>query len=117
MALSLRNSRITDEIYIAEINGSILRSGMLGSAIGSMCGCVFLVLSMMDIIQIRLGYFTCGSSTAVWTFMLMVVFILTSLGFYMWTVVCTVLQPLPVYDGNNDAGIDAAPPRDIRIQV
>ncbi|KMZ67464.1 maternal effect embryoarrest 60 [Zostera marina] len=117
MALSLRNCSLTNEIYVAEIDGRILRSGMLGSAIGSMCGCFFLVMSVMDIIQIRLGYFTCGSSTAIWTSVLMVVFILTSLGLYICTVVSTVLQPLPVYDGNPGTGIDAAPPPDNLFQV
>ncbi|KAI3973208.1 hypothetical protein MKW92_012776, partial [Papaver armeniacum] len=61
------NSKDVDEALRAHINIKVLRFGMLGSAIGSviLMGCIFLMLSMVNVIEIRLGLLSCGSKAAV----------------------------------------------------
>ncbi|ERM96208.1 hypothetical protein AMTRI_Chr09g14740 [Amborella trichopoda] len=86
LAINLINSNEADEIFRARINGRLLRIGMLGSAAGSVLGCVFLVLSIVNVVQIRLGTLTCGShpaAQAVWT---LVVLVSTALVVYISTV-------------------------------
>ncbi|RZC86966.1 hypothetical protein C5167_030316 [Papaver somniferum] len=65
LAINLLNSKDVDEGLRAHINIKVLRFGMLGSAIGSVMGCIFLMLSMVNVIEIRLGLLSCGSKAAV----------------------------------------------------
>ncbi|KAJ8631825.1 hypothetical protein MRB53_025148 [Persea americana] len=46
----------------AHINKTILRLVILISAIGSVSGCLFLMLALANVVQIKLGTFGCGSS-------------------------------------------------------
>eukprot|EP00258_Populus_trichocarpa_P034047 XP_024450066.1 uncharacterized protein LOC7462456 isoform X2 [Populus trichocarpa] len=62
LAINLLNSKDVDDAFRARINLKVLRFGMMGSAIGSVMGCVFLMLSMVNVIQIRLGLLSCGIS-------------------------------------------------------
>lgn len=64
LALNLLNSKDVDEIFRAHINIKVLRWGMMASAVGSVMGCLFLMLSMVNVIQIRLGMLSCGSQSA-----------------------------------------------------
>ncbi|XP_057523095.1 uncharacterized protein LOC130802975 [Amaranthus tricolor] len=48
--------------YRAFIHTSGLRLGMLVSAIGSVCGCGFLMMALINVAQIKLGSLSCGSS-------------------------------------------------------
>ncbi|KAI3856239.1 hypothetical protein MKW92_001403 [Papaver armeniacum] len=65
LAINLLNSEYVDEALRAHINIKVLRFEMLGSAIGSVMGCIFLMLSMVNVIEIRLGFLSCGSKAAV----------------------------------------------------
>ncbi|XP_022991541.1 uncharacterized protein LOC111488123 isoform X2 [Cucurbita maxima] len=65
LAINLLNSKDVDEAFRAHINLKVLRLGMLASAVGSVMGCLFLMLSMVNVIQIRLGMLSCGSKSAV----------------------------------------------------
>ncbi|KAI3844960.1 hypothetical protein MKX03_032964 [Papaver bracteatum] len=65
LAINLLNSKDVDEALRAHINIKVLRFGMLGSAVGSVMGCIFLMLSMVHVIEIRLGLLSCGSKAAV----------------------------------------------------
>ncbi|KAM7527502.1 hypothetical protein LguiB_030912 [Lonicera macranthoides] len=65
LAINLLNSKDADEAFKAHINLRVLRFGMLASAVGSVMGCSFLMLSMVNVIQIRLGMLSCGSKSAV----------------------------------------------------
>lgn len=40
----------------------MLRFGILGSALGSVFGCVFLTMALVDWVQIKLGILTCWDS-------------------------------------------------------
>ncbi|XP_057749451.1 uncharacterized protein LOC130968279 [Arachis stenosperma] len=48
--------------FIGEVNAVSLRVGTLVSAFGSVFGCGFLVMALVDLVQIKLGTFGCGSS-------------------------------------------------------
>ncbi|KAG2276475.1 hypothetical protein Bca52824_059030 [Brassica carinata] len=50
-----------------DIDCGLLRLGVVGPAGGSILGCVFLLLSMVEVIQLRLGLLSCGSSLAIHT--------------------------------------------------
>ncbi|CAJ1933194.1 unnamed protein product [Sphenostylis stenocarpa] len=46
---------------VAKINTVVLRLGTLVSAFGSVFGCGFLVMALVDLVQIKLGTISCGS--------------------------------------------------------
>ncbi|OIV91976.1 hypothetical protein TanjilG_07307 [Lupinus angustifolius] len=50
--------------FLAQINRTILRVGMLVSGFGSVFGCGFLMLALVNVVQIKLGTLACGSSYA-----------------------------------------------------
>ncbi|XP_009334237.2 uncharacterized protein LOC103927066 [Pyrus x bretschneideri] len=92
LAINLLNSKDVDEAFRAHINLKALRFGMLGSAFGSVMGCVFLVLSMVNVIQIRLGTLSCGSKSAVHSVAVLVVLVTTALLVYISTAVYAFLH-------------------------
>ncbi|KAJ7217507.1 hypothetical protein O6H91_Y470500 [Diphasiastrum complanatum] len=54
------NSNDRQEALAATISHKFLRLGMIASAMGSIAGTLFLLLSMINIIQLRLGSLYCG---------------------------------------------------------
>ncbi|CAN8298312.1 unnamed protein product [Cochlearia groenlandica] len=52
--------RIDPVVYY--VNKTALRCGMVISGLGSVCGCGFLMLALMNVAQIKLGRFGCGAS-------------------------------------------------------
>lgn len=48
-------------IDLAHVNQTALRVGYLVSASGSVCGSVFLMLALVNVVQIKLGMLGCGS--------------------------------------------------------
>ncbi|GKU88391.1 hypothetical protein SLEP1_g2660 [Rubroshorea leprosula] len=63
--INLLNSKDVDKVFWATINQKVLRLGMMGSAVGSVMGCSFLTLSMVHVIENRLGMLSCGSKLAI----------------------------------------------------
>ncbi|XP_074308195.1 uncharacterized protein LOC141643073 [Silene latifolia] len=47
------------ESYRAFVNTTVLRIGMVVSAVGSACGCVFLMLALVNVVQFKLGKLGC----------------------------------------------------------
>ncbi|CAN6684932.1 hypothetical protein ACFX13_036115 [Malus domestica] len=92
LAINLLNSKDVKEALHTNINMKVLRFGMLGSAFGSVMGCVFLVLSMVNVIQIRLGMLSCGSKSAVHAVAPLVVLVTTALLVYISTAVYAFLH-------------------------
>ncbi|MQL96726.1 hypothetical protein Taro_029400 [Colocasia esculenta] len=86
LAINLLNSKDVDEAFRAHINIKVLRFGMLFSAAGSVLGCLFLMLSMVNVIQIRLGMLSCGSRAAVRAVTTLLTLVTTALVFYISTV-------------------------------
>ncbi|MED6217266.1 hypothetical protein PIB30_016078 [Stylosanthes scabra] len=63
-ALGGNNSKVVHLVasFIGEVNAVALRVGTLVSAFGSVFGCGFLVMALVDLVQIKLGTFGCGHS-------------------------------------------------------
>ncbi|KAM1458170.1 hypothetical protein ACFX13_036116 [Malus domestica] len=92
LAINLLNSKNVEDAFRGHINLKVLRFGMLGSAFGSVLGCVFLVLSMVNVIQIRLGLLSCGSKSAIHAVAVLVVLVTTALLVYISTAVYAFLH-------------------------
>ncbi|XP_030534569.1 uncharacterized protein LOC115743764 [Rhodamnia argentea] len=69
------------------INQNALRVGMLASGVGSVCGCVFLMLALINVVQIKLGTLACGSTHSFAAVVPLLIFV--PLGLFVY--VCTVL--------------------------
>ncbi|XP_054785399.1 uncharacterized protein LOC129291871 [Prosopis cineraria] len=87
LAINLLNSKDVDEAFRSHLNVKVLRLGMLGSAVGSVMGCLFLMLSMINVIQIRLGLLSCGSKSAIHSVIALVVLVSSALLTYISTAV------------------------------
>ncbi|PIN06226.1 hypothetical protein CDL12_21214 [Handroanthus impetiginosus] len=70
----------------ADIDPDYLKYGLFGSAIGSVVGCSFLMLSIVDFIQVKLGTYTCGGKP-VYAVVTLVVFVGFGLAVYVSTAV------------------------------
>lgn len=92
LAINLLNSKDVEEAVRAHINIKVLRFGMMGSAIGSVMGCLFLMLSMVSVIEIRLGVLSCGSKPAVHAVIALVVGVSSALLVYISTTVYAFLH-------------------------
>lgn len=65
---------------------------MLGSAIGSVMGCLFLMLSMVNVIEIRLGMLSCGSKSTVHAVTALIVLVSSALLVYISTALYAFLH-------------------------
>ncbi|XVF21263.1 hypothetical protein REPUB_Repub12eG0075200 [Reevesia pubescens] len=92
LAINLLNSKDVDQAFRAHINLKILRFGMMGSAVGSVMGCLFLMLSMVNVIEIRLGMLSCGSKSAVHAVAALVILVSSALLVYISTTVYAFLH-------------------------
>ncbi|PPR93066.1 hypothetical protein GOBAR_AA27609 [Gossypium barbadense] len=92
LAINLLNSKDVDEAFRAHINLKVLRFGMMGSAVGSVMGCLFLMLSMVNVIEIRLGMLSCGSKSSVHAAAALVALVSSALLVYISTAVYAFLH-------------------------
>lgn len=65
LKLTIRNAKDgnndVEVSHVARVNMKILRVGILASAAGSVSGCVFLMLALVNMVQIKLGILSCWS--------------------------------------------------------
>lgn len=85
LALNLLNSKDKEDASRAHINSKLLKYGMMGSAVGSFMGCIFLMFSIVNVVQIRLGLLSCRSQHAVHAVVVLFALLLPALVGYMWT--------------------------------
>ncbi|XP_004503212.1 uncharacterized protein [Cicer arietinum] len=71
---------------VAHINRSTLRVGMLVSGIGSVSGCGFLMLALVNVVQIKLGTLACGSAHTLAAVVPLFIFVPISLLIYVTVV-------------------------------
>ncbi|KAH7836929.1 hypothetical protein Vadar_007534 [Vaccinium darrowii] len=90
--MNLKNSNDHDEPSRADINIHLLKAGMFASAIGSVMGCLFLMLSMVNLIQIRLGTVSCGSFSTVFSLVALIILGASALIVYICTGVYAVFD-------------------------
>ncbi|KAG2669743.1 hypothetical protein I3760_14G047700 [Carya illinoinensis] len=92
LAVNLLNSKDVDEAFRAHINLKVLRLGMMGSAVGSVMGCLFLMLSMINVIEIRLGLLSCGSKSAIHAVAALLILVSSALFVYISTAIYAFMQ-------------------------
>jgi len=85
-AIVLINSKTLHDVFKASINKHFLRIGMLLSACGSVFGCIFLMLALMDVIQIKLGTLSCGSIWSIRAVVPLFMLVPTALVIYIYIV-------------------------------
>lgn len=72
---------------LAHVNQMALRVGYVVSAIGSVCGSIFLMLALVNVVQIKLGLLGCGDSRHGYAAVVpLVVFVPAGLLIYVCTV-------------------------------
>ncbi|KAL2470779.1 hypothetical protein Adt_38915 [Abeliophyllum distichum] len=84
LTINLLNNLDASDPHKADIDSSVLKYGLFGSAIGSVMGCLFLTLSIVDFIQVKLGVLSCGDEP-VYAIVTLVVFVGSSLLVYVFT--------------------------------
>ncbi|KAJ8764076.1 hypothetical protein K2173_004977 [Erythroxylum novogranatense] len=82
-----RNQEYTRHLHLPEflgiVNRNLFRVGMLVSGIGSVCGCVFLMLALINVAQVKLGTLACGSGYTYAAVVPLVVFVPLALLIYV----------------------------------
>ncbi|CAA2956408.1 uncharacterized protein LOC111371195, partial [Olea europaea subsp. europaea] len=63
LTINSLNSLDPIEHLKADINSSALKFGLLGSAVGSVVGCLSLIVSISYAIQVKLGVISCGGES------------------------------------------------------
>ncbi|KAL7152056.1 hypothetical protein ABFS83_04G072400 [Erythranthe nasuta] len=86
LAINLLNNMDPGDPHKADVNPNMIKFGLFGSAIGSVMGCVFLMLSIVDFIQVKLGSYTCGGKP-VYALVVLVCFVGTGLVVYVTTAI------------------------------
>ncbi|KAE8718066.1 Detected protein of confused Function [Hibiscus syriacus] len=59
--INFRGSEILERV---DVNKTLLRVGMVVSGAGSVAGCLFLMLALINVVQIKVGTLACGSGHA-----------------------------------------------------
>jgi hypothetical protein len=67
VGIYVENGRDKDNSKSAGIDHRFLRFGIFASAIGSILGAIFLIVSMVALIEVRLGSISCGNPWAIRT--------------------------------------------------
>ncbi|XP_050210477.1 uncharacterized protein LOC126660828 [Mercurialis annua] len=73
--------------FFTHINKDLVRVGMLVSGLGSVCGCICLMLALINVVQFKLGALSCGSGHSLAAVIPLVIFVPIGLLIY----VCVVL--------------------------
>ncbi|CAI9770696.1 unnamed protein product [Fraxinus pennsylvanica] len=84
LTINLLNSLDATNPHKADIDSSVMKYGLFGSAIGSVMGCLFLTFSIVDFIQVKLGVLSCGGEP-VYAVVTLAVFVGSSLLVYVFT--------------------------------
>ncbi|XP_027089072.1 uncharacterized protein [Coffea arabica] len=71
---------------VARVNLKVLQSGILASALGSVAGCVFLTLALVDFVQIKLGTLACRSWYTAGAVFPLVILVPSALVIYIYVV-------------------------------
>ncbi|PIN03294.1 hypothetical protein CDL12_24182 [Handroanthus impetiginosus] len=59
LTINQLNNTDPSDPHKADLDPDFLKYGLFGSAIGSIVGCAFLMLSIVDFIQVKLGVYSC----------------------------------------------------------
>lgn len=78
-----------DSDFEAQVNRGLVRVGMLVSGVGSVSGCICLMLALVNVAQVKLGTLSCGKGTGHTFAAVVPLVILVPLGLLIY--VCVVL--------------------------
>ncbi|XP_057801439.1 uncharacterized protein LOC131016740 [Salvia miltiorrhiza] len=84
LQINLRNNMDAGDPHKADISIDHLKYCLLGSAVGSVLGCTFLMLSIVDFIRVKLGSLSCGGEP-VYAVVTLLVFVGSGLLVYVIT--------------------------------
>ncbi|KAL0435217.1 UNVERIFIED_CONTAM: hypothetical protein Sradi_0229600 [Sesamum radiatum] len=86
LAINLINNMDPNDPHKADIDPDFLKYGLFGSAIGSVMGCLFLMLSIVDFIRVKLGSYSCGGKP-VYALVTLLTFVGSALVVYVSTAI------------------------------
>ncbi|KAH6837139.1 maternal effect embryo arrest protein [Perilla frutescens var. hirtella] len=86
LAINLINNMDQNDPHKADIDPDYIRYGLFGSALGSVLGCLFLMLSIVDFIRVKLGDYSCGGKP-VYAMVTLLIFVGSGLLVYVTTAV------------------------------
>ncbi|KAK4407553.1 hypothetical protein Sango_0336300 [Sesamum angolense] len=86
LAINLLNNMDPNDPHKADIDPDFLKYGLFGSAIGSVMGCLFLMLSIVDFIRVKLGSYSCGGKP-VYALVTLLIFVGSALVVYVSTAI------------------------------
>ncbi|KAL2238480.1 UNVERIFIED_CONTAM: hypothetical protein Sindi_1039700 [Sesamum indicum] len=86
LAINLLNNMEPNDPHKADIDPDFLKYGLFGSAIGSVMGCLFLMLSIVDFIRVKLGSYSCGGKP-VYALVTLLIFVGSALVVYVSTAI------------------------------
>ncbi|KAL0370951.1 UNVERIFIED_CONTAM: hypothetical protein Sangu_0413200 [Sesamum angustifolium] len=86
LAINLLNNMDPNDPHKADIDPDFLKYGLFGSAIGSVMGCLFLMLSIVDFIRVKLGSYSCGGKP-VYALVTLLIFVGSALLVYVSTAI------------------------------
>lgn len=83
LSLSLLHSEDFSHGFSVVVNATLLRTGMLMTAISSVMGCLFLMVSMLNVIEIKTGMLFCGAKSTITSVTFLVVLVSSGLLVYI----------------------------------
>ncbi|KAH0636329.1 hypothetical protein KY285_036077 [Solanum tuberosum] len=84
LSISLLSSAEVGDGFSVHVNRRLLRTGMLMTAISSVMGCLFLMVSMLNVIEIKLGLLSCGAKSTILAVTSLVILVVSGLLLYIF---------------------------------
>ncbi|KAM3307150.1 hypothetical protein P3S67_008893 [Capsicum chacoense] len=83
LSLNLLSSEELAHGFSVVVNEKILKAGMLMTAISSVMGCLFLMVSMLNVIEIKTGMLFCGAKSTIISVTFLIVLVVSGLLVYI----------------------------------
>ncbi|KAG5603183.1 hypothetical protein H5410_034553 [Solanum commersonii] len=83
LSLNLLYSEDLSHGFSVIVNGTLLRAGMLMTAISSVMGCLFLMVSMLNVIEIKTGMLICGAKSTIISVTFLIILVSSGLLVYI----------------------------------
>ncbi|XP_058106748.1 uncharacterized protein LOC131250145 [Magnolia sinica] len=92
LAINLLNSKDVDEAFRAYMNPRVLTFGIIGSAVGTVIGCAFWMMTMVNVIQIKLGLLSCRSHATVRAVLILLTLVSSAVAVFIVTIISSVTR-------------------------
>ncbi|XP_059306888.1 uncharacterized protein LOC132058377 [Lycium ferocissimum] len=84
LSLSLLNNEELADGFSVHVNRTVLRTGMLMTAVSSVMGCLFLMVSMLNVVEIKLGLLSCGAKSTILAVSSLIILVVSGLLVYIF---------------------------------